>query len=132
VGERVCLGHGQTVANRVRGRVGTTYYNRRHRRVGHLFQGRFKAQLIEDEGYYREISRYIHLNPVRAGLTKRPQDWRWGSYPGYRVREIADALGYSTHGGVVVAIRRIENPPRRTQATLRKMEKAIAEANANN
>ena len=238
----------------------TSYYNRRHRRVGHLFQGRFKAQLIEDEGYYWEISRYIHLNPVRAGLAKRPQDWGWSSYPGYRLRsrelpwmtyervlrefgerlaqarrayerfvmagvssppespwdgavqglilggeafvakvrrmlsgrpadraipadralrsrpplsgiieavakefgvdagswavgrrtddasramaaylsrrcfgyrvgEIAGALGYGTHGGVVAAIRRIENAPRRTQATLRRLEKAIPDAN---
>ena len=48
---------------------------------------------------------------------------------GYRVGEIAGALGYGTHGGVVAAIRRIENAPRRTQATLRKLEKAIADAN---
>lgn len=61
----------------------TSYYNRRHRRVGHLFQGRFKAQLIENEGYYWSISRYIHLNPVRAKLVDRPDDWRWSSYPGY-------------------------------------------------
>jgi putative transposase len=61
----------------------TTHFNRRHRRVGHLFQGRFKAQLVEDEGYFWEISRYIHLNPVRARLVERPDDWPWSSYPGY-------------------------------------------------
>ena len=61
----------------------TTYFNRRHRRVGHLFQGRFKAQLIDNEGYYWAISRYIHLNPVRARLVKRPEEWPWSSYPGY-------------------------------------------------
>ena len=41
------------------------YFNARYRRAGHLFQGRFKAQLIEQEGHYHEISRYIHLNPCR-------------------------------------------------------------------
>jgi putative transposase len=61
----------------------TSYFNRRHNQVGHLFQGRFEAVLIEDEGHYWEISRYIHLNPVRAGLAKRPEEWSWSSYQGY-------------------------------------------------
>ena len=61
----------------------TGYYNRRHRRSGHLFQGRYKAHLIESEGHYLEVSRYIHLNPVRAGLIDHPKDWRWSSYRGY-------------------------------------------------
>ncbi len=61
----------------------TSYFNRRHRRVGHLFQRRFKAQIVDNEGYYLEISRYIHLNPVRARLVERPEHWRWSSYAGY-------------------------------------------------
>ena len=61
----------------------TGYYNRRHRRSGHLLQGRFKAHLIEDEGHYWEISRYIHLNPVRARMVAHPKDWPWSSYRGY-------------------------------------------------
>ena len=61
----------------------TGYFNRRHRRVGHLFGGRFKGHLIEDQGYFLEVSRYIHLNPVRAGLVERPELWPWGSCPGY-------------------------------------------------
>lgn len=61
----------------------TSYFNRRHRLVGHLFQGRYKAILIENEGHYWEISRYIHLNPVRARLAERPEDWAWSSYGGY-------------------------------------------------
>jgi len=61
----------------------TSYFNRRHRRAGHLFQGRFKAQLVEEEGYFRELSRYIHLNPVRAKMVERPELYRWSSYPGY-------------------------------------------------
>src|SRR6185437_12368516 len=56
---------------------------RRRRRPGHLFQGRYKAEMIEDEGYYWTVSRYIHLNPVRAGLVARPESWEWSSYPGY-------------------------------------------------
>jgi len=59
------------------------YYNARHERAGHLLQGRFKAVLVEDEGHWTEMSRYVHLNPVRAGLVKRPEDWRWSSYAGY-------------------------------------------------
>ena len=61
----------------------TGYFNRRHRRAGHLFQGRYKSQLVEEEGYYLEVSRYIHLNPVRARCVERPEQYRWGSYPGY-------------------------------------------------
>jgi putative transposase len=61
----------------------TGYYNQRHGRSGHLLQGRYKAQLIEDEGYYLEVSRYIHLNPVRARRVALPEDWAWGSYRGY-------------------------------------------------
>ena len=56
---------------------------RRSRRPGHLFQGRYKAEMIEDESYYWTVSRYIHLNPIRAGLVARPEDWVWSSYPGY-------------------------------------------------
>ena len=60
------------------------YFNRRHRRVGHLFQGRFTGHLIEEDGYYLEVSRYIHLNPVRSRLVERPDAWRWSSCPGYQ------------------------------------------------
>jgi REP element-mobilizing transposase RayT len=56
---------------------------RRRRRAGHLFQGRYRAEMIEDESYYWTVSRYIHLNPVRAGLVGRPEHWEWSSYPGY-------------------------------------------------
>ena len=56
---------------------------RHRRRPGHLFQGRYKAEMVEDESYYWTVSRYIHLNPVRAGLEARPESWEWSSYPGY-------------------------------------------------
>jgi len=61
----------------------TSYFNRRHRRSGHLFQGRFRGHLIEEEGYFLEVSRYIHLNPVRAKRVERPEDYRWSSCGGY-------------------------------------------------
>jgi len=77
----------------------TGYFNCRHRRAGHLFQGRFKGHLIEEEGYFLEVSRYIHLNPVRARVVARPEDWPWGSCPGY-VRG-ARKLGWITYGRVL-------------------------------
>jgi REP element-mobilizing transposase RayT len=61
----------------------TIYLNKRHKRVGHLFQGRFKAILIEAETYAQELSRYIHLNPLRAGIVKRPEDHAWSSLREY-------------------------------------------------
>lgn len=60
-----------------------TWFNRRHRRVGSLFQGRFKAILVEDESYCWALSRYIHLNPVRARMVERPEDYPWSSYQHY-------------------------------------------------
>ena len=62
------------------------YANRQMKRrgqPGHLFQGRYRCQLVEDESYFCEISRYLHLNPVRAGLVTHPRDYFWSSYPGY-------------------------------------------------
>jgi REP element-mobilizing transposase RayT len=58
-----------------------TYFNRRHNRSGHLFQGRFGAILIEADAYLHHLSRYIHLNPVRAGIVNTPEQYRWSSYP---------------------------------------------------
>ena len=61
----------------------TSYFNRRHRRAGHLFQGRFRGHLIQEHGYFLEVSRYLHRNPVRARLVEAPQSWRWSSCGGY-------------------------------------------------
>lgn len=58
----------------------TQSYNRRHRRVGHLLQGRFKAILVEKDAYLLELARYIVLNPVRARMVRSARDWRWSSY----------------------------------------------------
>ena len=54
--------------------------NRRHRRCGHLFQGRYKAIVVERESYFLELARYIVLNPVRAVMVKHPRQWMWSSY----------------------------------------------------
>jgi putative transposase len=61
------------------------WFAKRHRCPGHLLQGRFKSQLVEDESYFWSVSRYIHLNPVRGKtpLVSHPREWRWSSYPGY-------------------------------------------------
>ena len=68
----------------------TSVYNRRHNRVGHLYQGRYKAILIDQDSYLLELSRYVHLNPVRIRQRKPIQEqirelekYRWSSYPGY-------------------------------------------------
>lgn len=77
----------------------TGYFNRRIGRVGHLFQGRFKAHVIDEQGYFQAISRYIHLNPVRASLVRRPDGYRWSSYPGYV--QAAKALDWVTYERVL-------------------------------
>lgn len=59
------------------------FFNRRYSRVGHVFQGRFKALLVNKEAYLLELIRYIHMNPVRAGLVRTPQDYPWSSYHWY-------------------------------------------------
>ena len=61
----------------------TFYMHRRYKRVGHIFQGRFHAILVEKDSYALEVTRYIHLNPVRAGMVRRPEDYRWSSYRAY-------------------------------------------------
>ena len=61
----------------------TTYFNVKRARSGHLFQGRYKAILVERDEYAKELSRYIHLNPVRAKLVEAPEDYIWSSYNFY-------------------------------------------------
>lgn len=60
--------------------VYTQQLNRRHRRVGHVFQGRYKAILVQKDTYLLELARYIVLNPVRAGMVRSARDWPWSSY----------------------------------------------------
>lgn len=56
------------------------HYNKKNRRLGYLFQSRFKAKLCLDEAYFVTALRYIHRNPVEAGLVKSPSEWSWSSY----------------------------------------------------
>lgn len=58
----------------------TQWFNWRHSRVGHLFQGRYKSIVVDQDAYLLELCRYIVLNPVRAGLVEHPGDWQWSSY----------------------------------------------------
>ncbi len=60
--------------------VYTQHFNRRHNRVGHVYQGRYKAILVEKDSYLLELSRYVVLNPVRASMVKRVDQWPWSSY----------------------------------------------------
>jgi len=56
------------------------WWNRRHDRVGHVFQGRFKDQIVDRDGYLLTLTRYVVMNPVRAKLVQTPDAWRWSSY----------------------------------------------------
>jgi len=58
----------------------TQAFNRRHGKVGHVFQGRFKAILVDRDSYLLEVCRYVELNPVRAHMVAQPGDWPWSSY----------------------------------------------------
>ena len=57
------------------------YFNRKRRRSGHLFQGRFKAIVVDADEYLKHLSRYIHLNPIRAGMVEQVKDYQWSSFP---------------------------------------------------
>ena len=68
------------------GRVNNFYaknFNRKYNFVGHLFQSRYNAQIIEKEDYLLEASRYIHLNPIRAQMVETPEQYKWSSYGMY-------------------------------------------------
>ena len=77
---------GDTSLESVFKRVGCRFvywYNLRHRRSGPLFQGRFLSEPVEDELFFLSVLRYIHQQPVRAGLTASPENYRWSSYFSY-------------------------------------------------
>ncbi len=56
------------------------YYNKKNKRTGPLYQGRYKSFLVEADEYLYHLSRYIHLNPLRAKMVKKPEDYKWSSY----------------------------------------------------
>lgn len=81
--------------------VYTQAFNRRHHRVGHLFQGRFKGILVQKESHYLEVCRYVVLNPVRAKVVKHPRESAWSSFratgglaPAPRCLTVEEVLGH--------------------------------------
>ena len=79
----------------------TKYFNTKYNRIGPLFQGAFKAVLIESDEQLIHVSRYIHLNPVVSGLIKNLEDYRWSSYleyikPNDTFCSINEILGFFT------------------------------------
>ncbi len=75
----------------------TDYFNRGRHRSGHLFQGRFLGHLVEEDGCFLEVRGcYIHLNPVRAKMVRRPEKYRWSGCPGYlRARHALEWVTYA-------------------------------------
>ena len=74
----------------------TGYFNKKYKRSGHLFQGRYKAIMVDKENYLLELSRYVHLNPRRAKIINKPQDYKWSSYGGYiRKKEVNNLNNYN-------------------------------------
>lgn len=59
------------------------YHNRKRHRSGHLFQGRFKSILVDADEHLKHLSRYIHLNPVRANIVEKAEGYSWSSYPAF-------------------------------------------------
>src|SRR5205085_447618 len=72
------------------------WWNRRHAHIGHVFQGRFKAQIIESGVYLLRLVRYVLLNPVRANLAKHPSRWRWSSYKYLATNEVGRLVNTSS------------------------------------
>ena len=87
-------------------------FNDRHDEFGHLFRSRYKTVLVEAEGHFLELFRYIALNPVRAGLCARPSDWRWSKLSGGDWHRDAGSL--SRRGRCSPALR--SRPCRRSRA----------------
>lgn len=69
----------------------TTYYNIKRRRTGHVFHGRYKSIVVDGDSYFLELTRYIHLNPVKAKIVDNPEQYKWSSYTGY-IRRKRDEL----------------------------------------
>ena len=78
------------------------YFNIKHNRSGHLFQGRFYSSIVDKQSYLIAVSKYIHLNPVRAGLVEKPEAWPWSScrcYLGLETNNLVDAMEALTLSG---------------------------------
>ena len=104
------------------GRLNMAYaqgFNRRHERVGHLFQGRYKAILVQKDGHLAELCRYLVLNPVRAGLVESAEHWPWSSY-----RATASGRGATDWLTTRWILRRFDPDPGRARRAYRKFVKA--------
>ncbi|MDF2176713.1 transposase [Aliiglaciecola sp. CAU 1673] len=100
--------------------VYTQKFNRVHKRVGHLFQGRFKAILVDKDSYLLELSRYIVLNPVRAnGLANSPEEWPWSSYRAM--------IGEAEPQPWLVATPLLEHFHKKTKKAIKKYQAFVAE-----
>lgn len=110
----------------------TVYYNTKHRRVGHLYSGRYKAPLVEGDDYLLRLARYIHLNPIRISTVKdAPRDekmarlraYRWSSYPAYAgLGPRQNWMDYEPLLGLVAV-----NAPRRSAAYAQYVETGVDE-----
>jgi len=89
----------------------TRWVNWRQSRSGHLFQGRYKAVLVDADTYLLELTRYIHLNPVRAGMVKEPEDYPWSGHGAYLGRE---GIAWLTTDWVLSQFSERESSARRT------------------
>lgn len=74
----------------------SVYINKKYKRSGHLFQGRFKGLIVDKDEYLVALSRYIHLNPVRAKIVQKPEDYRWTSYRVYIDKSVKSSLVYTS------------------------------------
>lgn len=79
----------------------TTYTNIKRKRSGHLFQGRFKAIVVDKGSYLLELSRYLHLNPVRANMVQKPEEYQYSSYRGYISGAEENIVNYKTILGLL-------------------------------
>lgn len=80
------LGEGREEISATMKRIGVSYawfYNWKYNRIGHLLQDRYKSEKVESDGYLVSVVRYIHQNPVKAGIVKTPDKWEWSSCHGY-------------------------------------------------
>ena len=75
------------------------YYNKKYNCIGHLFQDRYFSELIESNSQMLETSRYIHLNPVRAKMTEKPENYEWSSYSMYIGNQKEDLI----HSGQILS-----------------------------
>ncbi len=76
----------------------TRHFNKRHERVGHIFQGRFFSRLVQTDADLLCVSRYIHLNPVKAEMVRHLLDYHWSSYPAYAYGESRNRLNLADCG----------------------------------